>query len=361
MNILQQYDQIARTPEFQNASDQERENVRLNLFYSELAPKLNQSQMEDARREYDRFTAPEGDPSAGMLEDYGRTFAGGLATPVADVAQAFTLGKPNAVSSTIREGVEGVLSGRSPSAIEAERNTGIEYNEQTGRYQLKPESGLYGATLMLTGGAASMVPSIAMGGGAGKLVGMAGRAMGGGMKAAETAVKARNYTRAKDAVQRFVAQKNRDMHIGFAASGAAMIGGGTGAQAYETVMNTDENTLMRSPVYQQLLNETGDPGQARLRLAESAAREGTLKGGLLGAATQGLSGPLQARMLTGGGAVTRTGNIAQGAGVEAAQEFIESGGQQYLSGMAQGSVGLEQSNLAEHSLAAGLTGQPLAA
>ncbi len=338
MNILQKFDQIRRSPEYLGAdSDLDRDNIRQNLFWEELAPRLNPDELETVKAKYDKMTAPEGDPTAGTLEDVGRSAGGGFLGVFGDMARFPTAGAPNTVSSAIEGFNEELLQGRSPTAIESERNTGLQFNPDTGGIELKPDSSLYGAAMQLSGAGGSMLSSLATGGVLGKGVGMAGKAMAGTKKAADAAIKASNFTKARQVLANSIKREQTAQRIGFGMTGSAMVGGGTSAQAYD-----------------QTLQETGS-----VALAEQAGQEAVGPGAALGAATMGLAGPLEQRLLMGRGGATRWGNALKGGGTETVQEFAESGGQEYLAGQAMRDIGLEVEDLEGRSLATGAWGAAL--
>ncbi len=344
MNILQKFDQISRSPEYQGASDLDRDNIRQNLFWDELAPKLDLSEIEEIKAKYDKMTAPEGDPTAGTLEDVGRSFASGIVAPIGDMARFPTAGAPNAISSAIEGFNKDIQHGRSPTAIQSERNTGLQFNPDTGGIEIKPDSSLYGLAMQLSGAGGSMVSSIGTGVGFGKAIQLTGKGLGaaagvGTANTASAAIKAGNFTKARQALATSISREQTANRIGFGMTGATMIGGGTGKQAYE-------ETLFR----------TGS-----VALAEAAGEQGTLTGGALGSMTMGLAGPIEQRLLMGRGGATRWGNAAKGAGIETVQEFFESGGQEYLAGKAMRDIGLEVEDLVGRSLAVGFHGAALGA
>ena len=69
MNIVEKFHYDSRQPAFQELTDPEKEQYRENLFWQDLAPRLNSDQLDSVKQEYDQLTAPTGDPYAGVGED----------------------------------------------------------------------------------------------------------------------------------------------------------------------------------------------------------------------------------------------------------------------------------------------------
>ena len=337
MNIIEKFNQVSQTPEYQNASDIDRDNIRQDLFWNELAPRLDPEEIESTKADYDRMTAPQGDPTSGTFEDVARSFGGGITGLAGDIARLPTLGTPNAVSRGVDTFTDELLQGRSPTAIQADRDTGLQFNSETGSIEIKPNSSLYGLLMQTSGALGSMAPSIGVTGLFTKGASMAARALSGADKAADAAIAANNFSRAREVLAQAAQRDKWARRAGLGMAGATMVGGGTGKQAYD-----------------ETLRRTQDP-----ELAAQAGREATGLGAALGTVTMGAFDPIEHRLLSGGLGTSRGMNFLKEAGKEGVQETVESGGQEYAAGKAMRDAGLTVDDLGGRSLAVGIYGGAL--
>jgi len=117
---------------------------------------------------------------------------------------------------------------------------------------------------------------------------------------------------------------------------AGVEGAGAGEGAFASVMQADERMLFHDPVYQRLLEMTGDPAQARAILADTARSVSTTTGTATSALLQGLSQKLGFNVaentllgrISKGQTGSRTANAALGGVKETVGEGIEGGANQ---------------------------------
>ncbi len=272
----QEWEAVQASDEFLQAdSDVEREQMRLDVFRKHVAPKVGRFNAEEALRRFNKWTAPDGDPNSSTLNDVFQYFKAGTADAIADIASVPTLGSPNVVSQGIRNKAEDWRSSASPSAIQAYNNFGIEWEDGQGP-SFKEGSSLYGLALHGFGGLGNTVPMLATGGSVG-LLSRSSTALNRAMKVQKAAVKANNASRANKALAMANNLQKRLNAQKFAAQTGvmgAMIGGSSGNQAYETVMQATEGELQASPKYQEYVQQM-TPQQAREALADDAAASAT--------------------------------------------------------------------------------------
>lgn len=237
-------------------------------------------------------------------------------------------------SDTIRKGAnylrgqaDNQINQMSPDGREAFQGFGIQADESspTG-YGFKDESSLKGFGLNVLSGVGSFAPTMVPGLGAAKAISVAGKATGLAGKGTKAAT---------------ALDKGADV-VGFAGAGAASIGGSTGNQAYETVVNADFHTLKDAEIFQKEywnlrklkeLDHISALKQARENVARELATEAAKDGAIMGAITQGALGPVMGKLFRGeAGSIGKA--AATGAITEGSQEFVESGGQTAISNMA---------------------------
>ncbi|RDL44369.1 hypothetical protein DN730_08165 [Marinomonas piezotolerans] len=209
---------------------------------------------------------------------------------------------------------------------EAFEGFGVESDDDsiTG-YGLKDSSSLKGFGLNVLSGVGSFAPTMIPGGLAAKGVSTVGKVTGGVAKGTKAAS---------------VIDKSADV-VGFGGVGAATIGGSTGNQAKQEIMNATPADLKDAPLYQDHYRALRNSGtdhktamyQARENLANDVAELAAQDGAKLGAVTQGALGPVMGKLFRGEGG-TWTKSIATGAATEGSQEFVESGGQTAVSNRA---------------------------
>lgn len=349
--------------------------MRLDVFRKHVAPKVGRFNAEEALRRFNKWTAPDGDPNSSTLNDVFQYFKAGATEAIADIATVPTLGSPNVVSQGLRNKAEDWRMSASPSAIQAYNNFGIEWDEGQGP-SFKEGSSLYGLALHGFGGLGSTVPMLATGGSVG-LLSRSSTALNRAIKVQKAAVKANNASRANKALAMANnLQKRLDAQRFAAQTGVmgAMIGGSSGNQAYETVMQATVGELQASPKYQEYVQQM-TPQQAREALANDAAASATGGGVLLGAASGGYYGKFLDKAIKGklaSGAKTRMGALGRGTAAgfagESLQEGVEEGGQQLVSNLAVGREGLPvdpmdnvKAAAATGALIGGVTGGAMAA
>lgn len=112
-----------------------------------------------------------------------------------------------------------------------------------------------------------------------------------------------------------------------AATGAAMSGGDAAGEAYELVMNISDQTLEKTPQWQELAGQGLQPADIKKQLAESAARDASVIPAMIGAVT-GVFGA--ERLIAGFGKSAGRGvQAAKGAVSEGLQEAAEEGATAY--------------------------------
>ena len=119
--------------------------------------------------------------------------------------------------------------------------------------------------------------------------------------------------------------------IGFGLGEGAASAPSDAKQVYDAVLGLDETKLSQSPLYQQALASLGDPSEARKQVALTASKQTMWDTGI---ATTLLGAPMGAvfgRMFGASGvSASRVKNLLLGMGGEGAQEFVQSGAEQYL-------------------------------
>jgi len=349
MNLREEWSAITGSPKYLSMTDSDREQIRQEFYESRIAPNLMPYEQEQARQLFDTFTAPQGDPSSGMLNDLRLAFQSGVAGGFADLAQGATLGHSNVVSDWLRERADDYTLAMSPSMIEDISNTGFTYSKEEG-VGLKEGSTLRGAAGLFFQGGGSLFPSMVPGMAAGKALSMAGRGLAGTRTALSAATQARNASLANQAYSRARLIDSTASATGFGLVGGAMMTGGVANQAYEEVMNLPQETLDDLEPYQRHFVELRSQGltddeaaqQAKEAVAQEASRANLGKAGVIGFLSSALTGPIEARLLTGAGGATRASNIARGMATEMAQESVESSAQPYLSNLSVASVGVDR-------------------
>ena len=114
--------------------------------------------------------------------------------------------------------------------------------------------------------------------------------------------------------------------------GEGTIGGAQNAlNVHETILAMPEDKLADSPEYQELLQRTGDPKQAREELANSVAAMTGLKTGASTAVLSAPSGYMFGKILGGETGKTLLGTAAKQGAAEFGEEAGQSGAEQYLS------------------------------
>lgn len=170
------------------------------------------------------------------------------------------------------------------------------------------------------------------------LVGMGRRARGAQQSASRRALAAApGDTAAAAAAGQRAAERS-------VTTSAAAVGGGFAAnEAVQRAMQLPEETWQANPEYQALIAEGVDPQAAKERIANSAALPSLLTGAGINAAAMQLTKGIEARAFTGAATpagvgrllTTREGakSLGKAVGLEAAEEGITEGGEQFGSNL----------------------------
>ena len=373
MSWEQEWQSITNSPQYQQASDSDREAERNEFFNQRIAPHFSPYEEAEAKQYWDEYTAPQGNPDATFIGESYNLLKSGLLGSAADTAQGISFGHSNRVADWLRQGADEAMQQVSPSMLEAIADTGIEYDKENGLSIMEDSSfrGLYGHFMQGTG---SLGTSLAVGGALGKAVGLAGRAgassavagrvMSGSDKSIKALVAKRNYDNADRILKAADIGTRVGNRVGFGGMGSAMMVGGVASEGYETMMQMPDEELRQLEPFQNLVQEElqnypDNPAMAeaaaRERLAKDVSLNGRLMSGALGFITGNISNPMEARMLMGKGSTRRLGNIFRGGMAETTEEFAQSASQKLQVNRAQMEVAQRDMDLMDGVIGEALT------
>lgn len=336
---MRTWEEVQGSPDYQQArNDRDRETIRENYFWNEVAPNINYDDLSWAKEEFDTQTRPRGNVDRGLLGNTGRAIAHGGLRATADMTRL--LGKNNPVSGYFDEWAEEQLDDMSPSAIEA-LNTPLFDKGEEGGYKIHDDADIHSFYLQVMSGLGSTAPMIGGGGLAGKGLSVGARYATGAnrlKRAAEAsgaASGAINLTAKASA--RTTMANNIGSRAGYGVVGGQMIGGGAAENARQTVQEMDVEELANAPGFRQKLQEEyakdGNAEaafeRARDALSEQVADHAFKIAGAGGATSMAVIGPTLGRVATGRSAGSRLGNMGRGYVAESGQEAWESGTEQY--------------------------------
>lgn len=349
MSIRDQWESEVRKPSYQGASDADREAIRQDFFETRVASRLLPDQAAQAREVFNHYTAPQGDPNSGALNDVRLAVQSGAMGGFGDLTQGVMFGRETALSDWFRKKSDEYQMGMSPSMIEEMAQTGFDYDSENG-ISIKEGSTVRGAVGLVAQGTGSLAPSIIPGMAASRALSVAGRAAFGTSASISAATKARSAYQAKQAFARASMIDTGARHAGFGLTGGASMIGSTVNQSYEDLMSLPQEERNKSEPYQRRFYELREQGltdseaseQAWEEVAREASRSNMGKSFLFGFASSALSGPIEEKLLRGAGSATRRANIARGLATEMTQEAVESGWQEIGANLSVANAGVER-------------------
>ncbi len=349
MSIRSDWESVTNRPDYQGASDADREQKRNEFFQNRIARNLMPGQEAQARQIFDGFTAPQGDPTSGTLNDLRLAFQSGAAGGFGDLTQGVMLGNESRLSNWFRKKSDEYSAGMSPSMIEDIGNTGFDYNSEDG-ITIKDGSTARGAVGLLFQGGGSLLPSVVPGMAVSRALSVAGRAAAGTTAAVSAASRAKSSAQAHQAFTRASMIESRASNVGFGLVGGASMMGSTVNQSYDDLMSMSQEERNQSEPYQRRFYELREQGltdgEASEQAWEEVAREASMSGRgrnfLVGFGSSALTGPIEAKLLTGAGSASRASNIARGIATEMGQEAVESGWQEIASNLNVAEAGIER-------------------